>query len=288
MVEVAPIGKKSYKYKQSKSDFLPALSARIIVSGPSSSGKGVLVANLLLNPRLYRGCFDKIYYASGSSKLDHNLKPIQKYCERELGMEAGECLLEGWDEPRIREIMKKAKEDTIRAKKEGWTYMPSVCIVCDDLADDRSAVKGNTLLNSIFLRGRHMGLSCVLMTQRLRLLDVSTRVNANALFVFRLRNYKDLEAVIEENSALLNKKQLLEVYEHCTKDRFSFLYINLNESDPQNAFYRCFDAKLSIASPEPDAKANGTDTPSHSAGVSGMPRDKGEKGKRSKTHAVRA
>ena len=59
MVEVAPIGKKTYKYKQSPSDLLPKLSARIIVSGPSSSGKGVLVANLLLNPKLYRGKFDK-------------------------------------------------------------------------------------------------------------------------------------------------------------------------------------------------------------------------------------
>ena len=269
MVSVAPISKKTYKYKQSPSEFLPALSARIIISGPSSSGKGVLCANLLLNPKLYRGKFDKIYYASGSSKLDHNLKPIKKYCEQQLGMEEGECMLDGWDEPRIKEIMRQAKEDTLKAKKEGKQYLPATCIICDDLADDKSAVKGNTLLNSIFLRGRHMGLSCILMTQRYRLVDVSTRVNANALFVFRMRNHKDLEAVIEENSALLNRKQLLEVYEHCTVDKFSFLYINLNESNPQNAFYRCFDAKLSIA--EPDPKSNGTGTTSNSSDMSGVP-----------------
>ena len=82
MVEVTPINKKSYHYKQSPSDFLPKLSARIIISGPSSSGKGVLCANLLLNPKLYRGCFDKIYYASGSSKLDHSLKPIKNIANR--------------------------------------------------------------------------------------------------------------------------------------------------------------------------------------------------------------
>ena len=178
-------------------------------------------------------------------------------------------MLDGWDEPRIKEIMRQAKEDTLKAKKEGKQYLPGVCIICDDLADDKSAVKGNTLLNSMFLRGRHMGLSCILMTQRYRLVDVSTRVNANALFVFRMRNHKDLEAVIEENSALLNRKQLLEVYEHCTVDKFSFLYINLNESNPQNAFYRCFDAKLSIA--EPDPKSNGTGTTSNNSDMSGVP-----------------
>ena len=220
MVVVAPIGKKTYQYKQSPSDVLPKLNAGVIVAGPSSSGKGVLVANLLLNKRLWRGCFDKVFYCSGSSTLDHNLKPIRKYAENELGMEEGECLIDGWDETKIKEILKQAKENTIRAKKDGDKYMPSVCIVCGDLADNKSAVKGHELLNVIFLRGRHMGVSCILMTQRLRLLDVSLRINSNALVVFRLRSYKELEAILKEIAAMLNKKQLQEVYERCTVDRF--------------------------------------------------------------------
>ena len=111
------------------------------------------------------------------------------------------------------------------------------------------------------------------MTQRLRLVDVSVRVNSNALFVFRLRNFKDLEAILEEFSAMLNKKQLQEVYEHCTVERYSFLYINLNESDPQKAFYRCFDARLSIKSAE---SLNGSASSSHSADNVGMPRPGGD------------
>ena len=59
-------------------------------------------------------------------------------------------MLDGWDEPRIKEIMRQAKEDTLKAKKEGKHVLPATCIVCDDLADDKTAVKGNTLLNSIF------------------------------------------------------------------------------------------------------------------------------------------
>ena len=137
-------------------------------------------------------------------------------------MEEGECLLDGWDEAHIKTILAQAKKDTVEAKKRGDRYLPSVCIVCDDLADNKSAVKGNSLLNSIFTRGRHMGISCILMTQRYRMIDVTTRVNANALFIFRMRNYKDLESVLEENSALLNKKQLLEVYEHCTTENSPF------------------------------------------------------------------
>ena len=77
---------------------------------------------------------------------------------------------------------------------------------------------------------------------------------------------------MEEFSAMLNKKQLLEVYEHCTVERYSFLYMNLNESDPQKAFYRCFDARLSIKSPE---LSNGSDSASHQADNGRMPRQGG-------------
>ena len=67
-------------------------------------------------------------------------------------MEEGECLIDGWDEPKIKAIMAQAKKDTIEAKN-GDKYLPSVCIVCDDLAGDKKAVKGNTLLNAIFCGG---------------------------------------------------------------------------------------------------------------------------------------
>ena len=70
-------------------------------------------------------------------------------------MVEGECLIDGWDEAKIKQILKEAKENTIRAKKEGDKYMPSVCIVCDDLADNKSAVKGNELLNAIFARSTY-------------------------------------------------------------------------------------------------------------------------------------
>ena len=48
------------KHKQSKTEFLPRLSSRICVAGPSGVGKGVLVMQLLTNPEFYRGCFETI------------------------------------------------------------------------------------------------------------------------------------------------------------------------------------------------------------------------------------
>ena len=116
-------------------------------------------------------------------------------------------------------------------------------IVVDDLADNKQVVRGD-LLGSIFLRGIHVGSNCVVLTQRYRCLDQNLRTNANALIFFRARNGKDVEALVEENSALADKETLFRLYDHATREKFSFLYIDLMESDPDKAFYKKFDAQL--------------------------------------------
>ena len=80
----------------------------MIISGPSGTGKGVLTQNLLLSPQCYKGCFERIYYCSGSAHLDHNLRAISDYAERELGQDAERdpCLIEGWDVERLSAIIR--------------------------------------------------------------------------------------------------------------------------------------------------------------------------------------
>ena len=47
MIQVKPRASKSFETRQSPTDFLHKLPARIIVSGPSGTGKGVLVFSML-------------------------------------------------------------------------------------------------------------------------------------------------------------------------------------------------------------------------------------------------
>ena len=74
------------------------------------------------------------------------------------------------------------------------------------------------------------------MVQKYRLLDSTIRVNATALFVFRMRNSRDLDAVLEENGALADRETLLQVYNAATKEPYSFLYIDLTKSEPNETF----------------------------------------------------
>ena len=59
--------------------------------------------------------------------------------------------------------------------------------------------------------------------------------------MYRLRNYKDLESLIEELSALYPKKTLLELYNYATDKPHSFLYINLVAKDKRKMFMENLD-----------------------------------------------
>ena len=53
------------------------------------------------------------------------------------------------------------------------------------------------------------------------------RLNVSALMIFKLKNMKDLQALLDETSALINKKRLLEIYDKAIEQKYNFLYINL-------------------------------------------------------------
>ena len=52
------------------------------------------------------------------------------------------------------------------------------------------------------------------------------------LFIYRLRNYNDLESIVEELSAICDKKKaLLQRYHEAVSEEYSFLCVNLMSKD---------------------------------------------------------
>ena len=88
-----------------------------------------------------------------------------------------------------------------------------VLIICDDLAD----VPQLGALDTLFIRGRHLQISTWVSSQKLRLISAAVRVNQQFLCCWRLRNQHELDAVVEELSALLPKEQLYQLYEQATR-----------------------------------------------------------------------
>ena len=80
-------------------------------------------------------------------------------------------------------------------------------MVVDDFADDPQFSRHSKILHALYTRGRHNSISTITATQKFAAIAPIIRVNATGLYIYRLRNYKDMETFIEEVSAVADKKK---------------------------------------------------------------------------------
>ena len=102
------------------------------------------------------------------------------------------------------------------------------------------------MLHSLYARGRHNMISTITATQKFNAIHPIIRVNATELYVYRLRNMKDLDTFIDEVSAVFDKKSLLEIYHMATSEPYSFLYVKLTAKDKNEMFYQNFNHRFKI------------------------------------------
>jgi stress-induced morphogen len=241
--KIEPIKITEYTSKQSKYDVVAKLPLRDIVLGPSGSGKGILLQNLILN--VYRGCYDRIYIFSPSIFVDKTWSPVIEYIKKDLNVnvEKEKCLFDTFDTDELTHIVETQKKIAEHMKSQNYKRIYQILIVIDDWADDYKA-SHNPVLNSLFTKGRHSMISVIVSSQKFRALSNIMRVNAVNLYVFRLRNAGDLEAFVEEVSAVASKKELLQLYQIATDEPYSFLFVKLNAKKVEDMFYLRFEKNL--------------------------------------------
>ena len=95
-------------------------------------------------------------------------------------------------------------------------------------------------------------------SQKLRLISAAVRVNQQFLCCcWRLRNQHELDAVIEELSALLLKDKLHRIYEQATREPYSFLFVYYLK--PKNQmFHLRFEERFAL---EREADGSGAQLP---------------------------
>ena len=84
-------------------------------------------------------------------------------------------------------------------------------IIVHDFVDDPQFTRQSKLLHALYIRGRHTYISTITATQVFNALSPIIGKNITDLYVYRLRNYGDLESLIEELSAIEDKKTLNEM-----------------------------------------------------------------------------
>ena len=101
--------------------------------------------------------------------------------------------------------------------------------------------------HGLFTRGRHDAISVICSTQKYNVLAPIIRLNASSLYIFRLKNASELMSFIEENSAVLDKERLLQMYHTAVGDApYSFMFVNMNSKDITNMYYIRFEKAFKI------------------------------------------
>ena len=196
---------------------------------------------MLLGP--YRGIFDQIHVFSPSVDIDSAWVPVKEFAQH---LE-GSSFHSEWDETALRHIMDEQR-NKIKQLKDAKTRkpLPQVLTIIDDFADRWDIMhSASNILTTLFIRGRHFGSSCWISSQKLTAISQVARVNFRFLLVWRLRNLKEIQSLLEELSALYPVAVLHEMYQTAITDEdHSFWYINLVAKKKEDMFFIRFDHKM--------------------------------------------
>ena len=240
---IKPAKIKEFACKQSKYSIAPECPFRAIAYGPSGSGKSVLLQQLILD--VYKGCFERIYIWSPSIDIDHVWDPVKRYIRKELKVDTKKekCLFSTYNPKELSEVMDRQFKIADWMKNNGKNVF-NILVIIDDFADEPSFTRQSKLLHQLYIRGRHAFISTITSVQKATTLHPLIRSQATHTFTFRLRSMQDLETWLNENSAVYDKKTLLEIYKAATNPRFGFLYMNLMAHDPKDMFFYKFEARI--------------------------------------------
>jgi len=176
-------------------------------------------------------------------------EPVKDYIEKHMKVKETDedpIYFDNYDSAALEKIIHTQHKLSEYMKKNTTGKIYQILIVIDDFADDPSFTRHSKLLHSLYIRGRHTFISTITATQVFNALSPIIRKNITELYVYRLRNNKDLESLIDELSALYDKKTLLELYNMATDEPHSFLYINLVAKDKKDMFMMNLDRKLVV------------------------------------------
>ena len=220
-------------------DIVPKLPMRSMLVGPSGSGKTVLLSNMRLD--IHKECFSRVYIWSPSIEVDNAWKPAKDYIGDHIKPSDREkCSFDSYDPAELEQVINIQKKviDYQKEQKHKDLYQILICI--DDFADQPGFTRKSTLLHQLYIRGRHYMISTITSTQIYKGVSPIIFKNMTHLFIYRLRNYGDLEETVEELNAIYDKKALLQIYHEAISEDYSSLYVKLMGKDRNRIFMTRF------------------------------------------------
>lgn len=109
-------------------------------------------------------------------------------------------------------------------------------VILDDQAGMFKGGNTNNPMVNFVLRHRHYSASVIIVTQAYKAIPKSIRTNCNALIAFEIANLGELKVVYEEWPESMREEEWMKVFDFCTREPFTFIYINNSFSKGDRIF----------------------------------------------------
>ncbi len=210
-------GMSKYLIKQDNPNLhlhnLSVLPFRMVVVAPSGSGKTNFILNMLQKFSAGKGTFNTITIITKNKQ-----EPLYEWLEDKTKKTVK--ILEGIEN--IPSLDKFNKEE-------------QHIVIFDDLVLEKDQKK----MNEFYIRGRKKGVSVCYLSQSFFKIPKVIRTNCNYFVILKLSGKRDLNLILSEFELGVSKKELMDMYEYATKEKFNVLLIDV-EAPKETKFRKNF------------------------------------------------
>lgn len=147
------------------------------------------------------GCFEQVYIFSPSTNFGNTWVLVKKYIEKDLQPIDGDppMYYDTYRAGYLSVLISRQRQVVDFMKKNDYNSIFQIPIVIGDFADNPSFTRNRELLHSLYVSGRHSFISIITATQVYQAINPVIRKNSTHLFVFRLRNQTELNALFGDS-----------------------------------------------------------------------------------------
>lgn len=218
------IQKKTTKYNKRIPEPLPQLPFAMSVVAPRKSGKTSLVCGLIKD--VYRKAAKEVVICSPTALLDPTYQSLSKFenvwVTDQVNNETLQAILD--------------KQSAMYATDKSQTML----LYIDDSGDFFKRAQAQKMMNILFTRCRHSGISLIVCVQSPQHLSTIQKSNSTQYLVFRC-DTKSMRTLAEQLQT--KHKMADDVYQYlmdATEKRFSFAYIDLEQDDTDEIYRHAF------------------------------------------------
>ena len=114
-----------------------------------------------------------------------------------------------------------------------------VLIIFDDMiADMINNNKLNPIVTELFIRGRKLNISIVLITQSCYKVPKDVRLNSTHFFIMKIPNKRELQQIALNHSSDIDFKDYMNIYKKSTKEPYTFLVNDTTLSSDNHLRFR--------------------------------------------------